>query len=52
MEDSIQFEKDIVNPGSGVEIEDIKINQDMRIVDDTVVSTDLLNQIDYRRMDK
>ena len=52
MEGSIQFENDIVNPGSGVEIDDIKINQDMRIVDDTVVSTDLLNQIDYRRMDK
>ncbi len=48
MEDSIQFEDDIVNPGNGMELDDDMINQDLPLVDDTLVSTDLLNQIDYR----
>ena len=52
IEGSIQFEDDIVNPGSGVEIDDVKINQDMPLVDDTLVSTDLLNQIDYGGLER
>ena len=52
IEGSIQFENDIVNPGNGVEIDDININQVMPIVDDTLVSTDLLNQIDYGRLER
>ena len=52
IEGSIQFEDDIVNPGSDIEIDDIKINQDMPLVDDTLVSTDLLNQIDYGRLER
>ena len=52
MEDSIQFEDDIVNPGSGTELDDIRLNQDLPLVDDTLVSTDLLNQIDYGRSER
>lgn len=52
MEDSIQFEDDIVNPGNGTELDDVRLNQDLPLVDDTLVSTDLLNQIDYGRSER
>ncbi len=55
MEDSIQFEDDIVNPivnpASGLGIDDVTLNQDLILVDDALVSTDLLNQIDYGGLD-
>ena len=52
MEDSIQFEDDIVNPGNGTELDDVRLTQDLPLVDDTLVSTDLLNQIDYGRSER
>ncbi|MAV44451.1 MAG: hypothetical protein CMA30_08275 [Euryarchaeota archaeon] len=52
MEDSIQFEDDIVNPGNGTELDDVRLNQELPLVDDTLVSTDLLNQIDYGRSER
>ena len=55
MEDSIQFEDDIVNPivnpESGPGIDGVTLNQDLILVDDALVSTDLLNQIDYGGLD-
>lgn len=55
MEGSIQFEDDIVNPivnpASGLGIDDVSLNQDLTLVDDALVSTDLLNQIDHERLE-
>ena len=51
-EDSIQFEQDIPMPGNGMEFDDSKLDNINVTIDDNVVSTSLLNQIDYRGLDK
>jgi len=52
IEDSIQFEQDIPMPGNGMEFDDSKLDNINVTIDDNVVSTSLLNQIDYRGLDK
>ncbi len=52
IEDSIQFEQDIPMPGNGMEFDDSKLDNINVVIDDNVVSTSLLNQIDYRGLDK
>ena len=52
MEKLFQFEQDIPMPGNGMEFDDSKLDNINVTIDDNVVSTSLLNQIDYRGLDK
>ena len=52
LEETIQFKEELVNPSGDKEIENLGLEQNIPLVDDNLVSTSLLNQIDYRGLDR
>ena len=52
LEETIQFNEELVNPSGDKEIENLGLEQNIPLVDDNLVSTSLLNQIDYRGLDR